>query len=1099
MMNQIRGGDPTPIRRTALRDMNSIKDQGHRENAHDIDNRPTKRMRMSASPKNSQPSGAATIVLDNPNDKPAKRAPSRRSDLQDKFGYEPSPTEISSVRRARVKDTPLRRVDKQDGHLRSPRRSPSPDPLLGSPDMFTKNARAQRLQDEEDVCPPSGMRHQPGTVVTTNTHPSSRSGHHRLNGKSPTRKAASAKTPSTSRMVDRLREGGESPDALQAEFQTIRKVHKSRVQPLSSTDYTEHVGRPFDLRTFVAPGFLAVTESKLEVIEADKTFAIRWKSKQPHKDALSTSVSLSKIGLLVLPDSEENNIVRANLSAGVYPENCCYFEFSSRKTYVEFCTLLHELGLGIKTLQKRCESLQKVMSSVWVKTRENLHEQEINIQHADHPDGGQSPLAFRELKQVQKRTRKVDQLDAPPTQPVGVHLHDLTPRTRDDNTSTKPETTTAASDAMHGTRQTRSQGKQPQWEETSTPPSQTKVPARRQGTPWKVPLTYPLTGKGKETVTWDDLERLEDDQFLNDTLVSLFLKYLQKHSNPDWLKTMHYFNTFFYETLTRPTDGKGSRRRINYQGVSSWTKHNNIFQRDYVIVPVNEDYHWYVMIICNLRKFWDRHHGREEDHDEMATSVPPPVEIVDEPSKQILESDLIPVSERTKEKASDEEEEATPNSERRTPGRRRSHRVPGQKKFDTKEPVIITLDSLNVGRSGTAGTLKDYIIEEAKTKWHITISKEEIPNMTAKAIPLQNNFSDCGLYMCMYLEQFMKNPEVFKQSILQREIELIKWPRKIESGVLRQRLYNMLQELHDVQIEKKKEAEVPELGNILIRNEDFQRRADTARVTALGMAHEDINHRLDWLDRHTAERDRETKTSTQPLSEYRPDFIDVEEDNNTSQINSIKQTFTNAHEPVAIEDDSQDIVEVTKTKSNANLEDLRRRRAQTTSRHFPVSVEDEDRLPLQPIVIDHCQVTQQVPDSPEKLARRLAARRSPQRNVPSPSTFTTTENQERTELFRHQRDLSHASVTTEFLVGDGSYINGTHQRTPEETGQNHPHESEWNGFDSDVQVLDPNRRSGQDDTEQKEVFIAESIFDDDEDDFDGAAAPPEHTDMLMTN
>ncbi|KAF2497140.1 cysteine proteinase [Lophium mytilinum] len=58
---------------------------------------------------------------------------------------------------------------------------------------------------------------------------------------------------------------------------------------------------------------------------------------------------------------------------------------------------------------------------------------------------------------------------------------------------------------------------------------------------------------------------------------------------------VHLFNTYFYETLSQKQKGGG----VNYKGVARWVK-DDIFSYDYVVVPVNEDTHWYVAIICNL-------------------------------------------------------------------------------------------------------------------------------------------------------------------------------------------------------------------------------------------------------------------------------------------------------------------------------------------------------------------------------------------------------------------------------------------------------------------------------------------------------------------
>ena len=120
------------------------------------------------------------------------------------------------------------------------------------------------------------------------------------------------------------------------------------------------------------------------------------------------------------------------------------------------------------------------------------------------------------------------------------------------------------------------------------------------GDPWKKPLTYPKVGKKKTTVEWSDLERLDEGEFLNDNLISFYLRYLEQRleeERPELAKRVYFFNTFFFATLTNTHKG---RKRFNYEGVQKWTRSVDLFTYDYIIVPINEQAHWYLAIICNL-------------------------------------------------------------------------------------------------------------------------------------------------------------------------------------------------------------------------------------------------------------------------------------------------------------------------------------------------------------------------------------------------------------------------------------------------------------------------------------------------------------------
>jgi sentrin-specific protease 7 len=48
---------------------------------------------------------------------------------------------------------------------------------------------------------------------------------------------------------------------------------------------------------------------------------------------------------------------------------------------------------------------------------------------------------------------------------------------------------------------------------------------------------------------------------------------------------VYFFNTHFFPTLTKKIKGQDG---INYDGVKSWTKRDDVFSYDYIVVPINE-------------------------------------------------------------------------------------------------------------------------------------------------------------------------------------------------------------------------------------------------------------------------------------------------------------------------------------------------------------------------------------------------------------------------------------------------------------------------------------------------------------------------------
>ena len=62
-----------------------------------------------------------------------------------------------------------------------------------------------------------------------------------------------------------------------------------------------------------------------------------------------------------------------------------------------------------------------------------------------------------------------------------------------------------------------------------------------------------------------------------------FLEEGLKQENPGLHRETHFFNTFFYERLSM----KGDKLR-NMEGVSKWTAKIDLFEKKYIIVPINE-------------------------------------------------------------------------------------------------------------------------------------------------------------------------------------------------------------------------------------------------------------------------------------------------------------------------------------------------------------------------------------------------------------------------------------------------------------------------------------------------------------------------------
>jgi hypothetical protein len=153
------------------------------------------------------------------------------------------------------------------------------------------------------------------------------------------------------------------------------------------------------------------------------------------------------------------------------------------------------------------------------------------------------------------------------------------------------------------------------------------------------------------------------------------------------------------------------------------------------------------------------------------------------------------------------------------PGRRKGARY-SLPRYNMSDPVIMTFDSLGSSRSATCTALRHYIVEEAKNKKGVEINSNLLKGMTAKGIPTQANFSDCGLYLCAYMEKFIIDPTGFTSKILQRDMDPARDMPLPASEVLRSKMRNMIIHLHNAQEGKATDDVLPAVGSILLLPSD---------------------------------------------------------------------------------------------------------------------------------------------------------------------------------------------------------------------------------------------------------------------------------------
>jgi sentrin-specific protease 7 len=114
-------------------------------------------------------------------------------------------------------------------------------------------------------------------------------------------------------------------------------------------------------------------------------------------------------------------------------------------------------------------------------------------------------------------------------------------------------------------------------------------------------LVYPQGEPDAVVVRKQDIELLKPRRFINDTIIDFYIKYLKNRISPKERGRFHFFNCFFFRKLANLDKGTPSTcgGREAYQRVQKWTKNVDLFEKDYIFIPINCSFHWSLVIICH--------------------------------------------------------------------------------------------------------------------------------------------------------------------------------------------------------------------------------------------------------------------------------------------------------------------------------------------------------------------------------------------------------------------------------------------------------------------------------------------------------------------
>ncbi|KAF9927146.1 hypothetical protein FBU30_003461 [Linnemannia zychae] len=236
---------------------------------------------------------------------------------------------------------------------------------------------------------------------------------------------------------------------------------------------------------------------------------------------------------------------------------------------------------------------------------------------------------------------------------------------------------------------------------------------------------YNTTPKSKSiAVRAEDVLRLGDGEFLNDTIIEFGLN-------------------------------KGATS--SYNSIKSWTAKVDIFSKKYIIIPIHENLHWYLVVIVNPSLLLQMAESIEQSKVSVAPMKDDIALLPQSADKNGYGSASSPSSENRTPLSGDEmdidvETSPSPKSGRST--------------VDDK-PYILCLDSLGGTHPTVFKVLRSYLQQEllARKGLEMNLTTKEITGKYSSKCPKQENLWDCGVYLLHYAEVFMRNPSELLDSI----------------------------------------------------------------------------------------------------------------------------------------------------------------------------------------------------------------------------------------------------------------------------------------------------------------------------------------------
>lgn len=226
---------------------------------------------------------------------------------------------------------------------------------------------------------------------------------------------------------------------------------------------------------------------------------------------------------------------------------------------------------------------------------------------------------------------------------------------------------------------------------------------------FKPTLIHKFEDGSSFSVSNQDFKCLYNHDWINDSILDFFIKYWVEDAIVTGIiarDKVHVLSSFFYTKLVSDPENY-------YSNVKKWVN-IDLFEKAYVVMPINVNFHWFGCIITNLDTVLDYLQDKSGTCDDNGA-----------------------VKEKTKEAISTGNE---------TPAH---------------QPVIkiMIYDSLRQTHSREVDPIKEFLISYCEDKYGVELQKSQIQMKTCM-VPQQPNMSDCGVHVILNTRKFFENPEL---------------------------------------------------------------------------------------------------------------------------------------------------------------------------------------------------------------------------------------------------------------------------------------------------------------------------------------------------